>query len=133
MTASEIGLENNFSIYAQNNINSSLNRFENQNNNIFPLKNNFGYNNNNLAMVKPHPERKINLIFNYKDKKVVILLGVNSPVGDGLRAFLEKENINLNEYKKFTFIYDGTNISLTDQRRPNEVFKDLNPQIKVFG
>jgi hypothetical protein len=133
MTASEIGLENNFSIYAQNNINSSLNRFGNQNNNIFPFKNNFGYNNNNLTMVKPHPERKINLIFNYKDKKVVIHLGVNSSVGDGLRAFLEKENINMNEYKKFTFIYDGTNISLTDKRRPNDVFKGLNPQIKVFG
>ena len=126
MTASEIGLENNFSIYAQNKINSSLN------NNIFPIKNNFGFN-NNLNMVNFNTERKINLIFNYKDKKVVILLGENSPVGNGLRAFLEKENINKNEYKGFTFVYDGANISLTDQRRPNEVFKGLNPQIKVFG
>lgn len=126
MTASEIGLENNFSIYAQNKINSSLN------NNIFPIKNNFGFN-NNLNMVNSNTERKINLIFNYKDKKVVILLGENSPVGNGLRAFLEKENINKNEYKGFTFVYDGVNISLTDQRRPNEVFKGLNPQIKVFG
>ena len=126
MTASEIGLENNFSIYAQNKINSSLN------NNIFPIKNNFGFN-NNLNMVNSNTERKINLIFNYKDKKVVILLGENSPVGNGLRAFLEKENINKNEYKGFTFVYDGANISLNDQRRPNEVFKGLNPQIKVFG
>lgn len=126
MTASEIGLDNNFSIYAQNKINSSLN------NNIFPIKNNFGFN-NNLNMVNSNIERKINLIFNYKDKKVVILLGENSPVGDGLKAFLEKENLNKNEYKDFTFVYDGANISLTDQRRPNEVFKGLNPQIKVFG
>ena len=78
-------------------------------------------------------ERKINLIFNYKDKKVVIFLGENSQVGNGLRAFLEKENINKNEYKGFTFVYDGINISLTDQRRPKEVFKGLNPQIKVYG
>ena len=126
MTASEIGLENNFSISVQNKIYSSLN------NNIFPIKNNFGFN-NNLNMVNSNTERKINLIFNYKDKKVVILLGENSPVGDGLRAFLEKENLNKNEYKDFTFVYDGANISLTDQRRPNEVFKGLNPQIKVFG
>jgi hypothetical protein len=135
MTASEIGLGNNFSIFVQNNINSSLNRFENQNNTVFPPKINFGLNNNNLNnlnMVEFNTERKINLIFNYKDKKVVILLGENSPVGDGLRAFLEKENINKNEYKGFTFVYDGINISLTDQRRPNEVFKGLNPQIKVF-
>jgi hypothetical protein len=136
MTASEIGLGNNFSIFVQNNINSSLNRFENQNNTVFPPKINFGFNNNNLNnlnMVEYNTERKINLIFNYKDKKVVILLGENSPVGNGLRAFLEKENINKNEYKGFTFVYDGVNISLTDQRRPNEVFKGLNPQIKVFG
>ena len=134
MTASEIGLENNFSIYAKNKINSSLNKFENQNNNnnIFPQKNNFGFD-NNLNKINYNTERKINLIFNYKDKKVVILLGENSPVGDGLRAFLAKENINDNEYKGFTFVYDGSNISLTDQRRPNEVFKGLNPQIKVYG
>jgi len=134
MTASEIGLENNFSIYAKNKINSSLNKFDNQNNNnnIFPQKNNFGFD-NNLNKINYNTERKINLIFNYKDKKVVILLGENSPVGDGLRAFLAKENINRNEYKGFTFVYDGANISLTDQRRPNEVFKGLNPQIKVYG
>ena len=134
MTASEIGLENNFSIFAKNKINSSLNKFDNQNNNnnIFPQKNNFGFD-NNLNKINYNTERKINLIFNYKDKKVVILLGENSPVGDGLRAFLAKENINRNEYKGFTFVYDGTNITLTDQRRPNEVFKGLNPQIKVYG
>jgi len=63
----------------------------------------------------------------------VIFLGENSLVGDGLRAFLEKKDIDEDDYKHFTFVYDDKNIFLDDERKLKDVFFGVHAQINVLG
>ena len=135
-TAFEIGLGNNSIIEVVDKTSQNFINFLNNNNFI----NNFNLNFDNLNRSidsnnndNDNDEKKINLIFNYQGKKEVIFLGENSLVGDGLRAFLEKKDIDEDDYKHFTFVYDDKNLFLDDERKLKDIFFGVHAQINVLG
>ena len=125
-----------------NNINNmnNLNNMNNMNNmndmnniNYMNNMNNINYMNNmnNINKINQRTEEIINLIFYYKGKKHIILLKENSPVKEGLKAFLKKANISGNESKNLTFLLDDKKISFNDDRKLNEIAKVYNGFINI--
>jgi hypothetical protein len=106
---------------------------DNKNNNENSIANSNDNDNSIINSNSNDNEKKINLIFNYKGKKEVVILGENSSVGDGLKAFLEKKNIDEDDYEYFTFVYDDKNIFLDDKRKLKDVFFGVHAQINVLG
>jgi hypothetical protein len=141
LIASDVGLVNLSTIEVEDKFNQNFNEpFNNNNfnfinnlNNLNLNSDNFNLSNDNFNNNNNYDEKKINLIFNYKGKKEVIFLGENSFVGDGLRAFLEKKNIDEEDYDNYTFIYDDKNLFLDDERKLKDVFFGVHAQINVIG
>ena len=112
---------NNLNLNSDN-LNLSNDNYNSDDNDIFNSNDNDNYD-----------EKKINLIFNDKGKKEIIFLGENSFVGEGLKAFLKKKNIDEEHYDNFTFIYNDKNLFLDDERKLKDVFLGLHAQINVIG
>ena len=152
MPVSEIGLGNNSIITVlektqynfnmnnpmNNNMNNNMvNSFENMNDlnnnnfgmgmnnvNMNNLNNNLGMgmNNDNLNNLNKQKEDIINLIFNYRGKRIIIYLKESSTVSEALEKFFDKEGIEENDYEKFNFLYNDKKLLLGDDTPLKNIF-----------